>query len=264
MSHLYERSIAGIRPDEDSTMSVENFQATLVHPEPIVRQKLSDQVFERLKSMIVSGELAPGDAMPSERALMERFEVGRPSVREALQALANKGLITIFHGERSRVNKLTVAIAFDQVDDVAKLLLSVEPSNLDHLKQLRKILEVGTVRLAATKATADDIHELRPLVESQRAQRKDPKAFIRADMAFHVRIAKITGNPLLQAATHAMLSWLFEYYRPLLHWSGRENTTLREHARLIDYLENQDGESAEQMMVDHLNRSDPLYTTVGE
>ena len=245
-------------------MSVETLSETPLHPEPIVRQKLSAQVFERLKRMIVSGEFAPGDAMPSERDLMERFEVGRPAVREALQALANKGLITILHGERSRVNRLTAAIAFNQVDDVAKLLLSVEPSNLEHLKQLRKILEVGTVRLAASVATADDIRELRELAESQRAHKKDSKAFIRADMAFHVRIAKITGNPLLQAATHAMLSWLFEYYRPLLHWSGRENTTLREHARLIDHLENQDSESAERMMADHLNRSDPLYTAADE
>jgi len=65
----------------------------------ITRQKLSDQIFERLWEMIASGSLAPGDAMQSERALMDRFGVVRPAVREALQNLVDKGLITISHGE---------------------------------------------------------------------------------------------------------------------------------------------------------------------
>lgn len=226
---------------------------------PIVRQKLSDQVFDRLWAMIQSGELAPGDAMPSERALMERFNVGRPAVREALQSMANKGLISISHGERSRVNELSAGIAFDQVDDIAKLLLSSEPSNLEHLKQLRKIIEAGTVRAAAKSCTAEDIKHLRALVEDQRSKLGQDKAFMQADISFHVAVAKVTGNPLIQAVTQAMLSWLFEYYKPLLLWEGREDTTLREHTRIVDFLENHDIEGAMKMMADHLSRSDPLY-----
>ena len=226
---------------------------------PIVRQKLSDQVFDRLWTMIQSGELAPGDTMPSERALMERFNVGRPAVREALQSMANKGLISISHGERSKVNKLTAGIAFDQVDDIAKLLLSSEPSNLENLKQVRKILEAGSIRIAAECCTPADIAELRALVEDQRGKLGQDKAFISADIAFHVAIAKVTRNPLLQAVTQAMLSWLFEYYKPLLLWSGREETTLLEHQRMVDFLEANDATGAAKMMGDHLSRSDPLY-----
>ncbi len=232
--------------------------------QPIIRQKLSDQVFDRLWEMIESGELAPGDAMPSERALMERFAVGRPAVREAMQAMANKGLITISHGERSRVNHLTANVAFAQVNDIAKLLLSSDPANLENLKQLRKILEDGTVQLAAKNCTAEDAAELRKLAGNQRDAMGDSSAFIQADIAFHVGIARITGNSLLQVVTQTMLSWLFEYYKPLLHWSGREETTLQEHDHIIDFLETNDGNKAAQMMRDHLNRSDPLYTTSAE
>jgi DNA-binding FadR family transcriptional regulator len=226
---------------------------------PIVRKKLSDQVFDRLWAMIQTGELAPGDVMPSERALMERFNVGRPAVREALQLMANKGLISISHGERSRVNKLTAGIAFDQVDDIAKLLLSTEPSNLEHLKQLRKILEAGSTKLAAERCTAEDVAGLRALVEDQRSKLGQDKAFIQADIAFHVAIAKISGNPLIQAVTQAMLSWLFEYHKPILHWTGREDTTLLEHDRIVDFLEDHDVSGAMKMMGDHLSRSDPIY-----
>ncbi len=226
---------------------------------PIVRQKLSDQVFDRLWDMIQSGELAPGDAMPSERALMERFSVGRPAVREALQTMANKGLISISHGERSRVNKLTAGIAFDQVDDIAKLLLSTEPANLEHLKQLRKILEAGSVQIAARQCTPSDVADLRGLVADQRSKLGQDQAFIEADIAFHVAIAEITGNPLIKAVTKAMLSWLFQYYKPLLLWSGREKTTLLEHERIVDFLESKDVEGSVKMMRDHLGRSDTLY-----
>ena len=78
--------------------------------EPIVRRKLSDEVFDRLKAMIVSGERGPGETLPSERELMARFGVGRPAIREAMQALANLGLVTIHHGERARVQELQLAL----------------------------------------------------------------------------------------------------------------------------------------------------------
>lgn len=227
---------------------------------PITRQKLSDQVFERLWDMIVSGELAPGDVIPSERVLMDKFGVGRPAVREALQSLANKGVITISHGERSRVNELTANIAVDQIEDIAKLLLSSEPSNLGHLKQIRKIIEVGAVRIAAENANSDDIQKLREIIELQKSKLKDSKEFIKVDIEFHTAISKISKNPLLQTVTQAMLTWLFEYYTPLLHWAGREDTTLFEHSNLVDLIEAGNADDAANLMRKHLDRSDPQYS----
>src|SRR3546814_13402230 len=79
-----------------------NMAVTPPENEPIVRRKLADEVFDRLKAMIVSGERSPGESLPSERELMARFGVGRPAIREAMQAPANLGLVTISHGERAR------------------------------------------------------------------------------------------------------------------------------------------------------------------
>ena len=120
----------------------------------IVRRKLSDQVLERMQDLILSGEIGPGETLPSEHELMDRFGVGRPAVREALQSLQTMGLITISHGERSRVNELTPDAVLRQGDAVARMLLTSAPENLEDLKQARWLFELGMVRVGAPRATA--------------------------------------------------------------------------------------------------------------
>lgn len=111
--------------------------------EPIQRRKLSDEVFDRLKQMITSGSVQPGDLMPSERQLMGRFGVGRPAIREAMQALNNLGLLTISHGERARVTALTARAVTQQVDVAAQIMLATSPDSLGHLKDARLFFERG-------------------------------------------------------------------------------------------------------------------------
>ena len=233
--------------------------AAPVAQDRIVRRKLSDEVFDRLRAMMASGELPPGAPMPSERDLMERFGVGRPAVREALQHMHTMGLITISHGERSRVNELSADSVLSRVDDVARMLLSSEPEQLEHLKMARRMFECGLVRVAAEKATAKDIADLRDLVSRQRDQLGDASAFVTTDMAFHARIAAISENPILIATSQSLLRWLFHYHGLLLHWSGNEDVTLREHDHIIDLLEAHDDEAAVAAMQAHLDRSNTLY-----
>ncbi len=225
----------------------------------IVRRKLSDQVLERLREMIVRGELGPGDLMPSERTLMERFGVGRPAVREAMQSMNTLGLISISHGERARVSELSADLMFRQMDMVARMLLSASPDNLEHLKEARRLFEVGMVRIATENATSDDIAELKELIEAQREQLGDPAAFIKGDMAFHIKISALSGNPIFQAVSEAMLNWVFNYHTDLLIWSGQEDVTLGEHQEIVKCIEAKNAEQAAQEMQSHLNRSNGLY-----
>lgn len=229
----------------------------------IVRRKLSHEVFDRLKALITSGELGPGDAMPSERDLMERFGVGRPAIREGMQALANLGLITITHGERARVQQLSARSLFQQVDLTATMLLSASPDSLEHLKQARRFFERGMAREAAQRATTEDIAGLRATLDQQAKVVREPKQFIAFDMRFHTQIAAISGNPIFEAVSEAMLSWLRQYYTEMLTWSGRENITLVEHDEIIDRIASHDPDGAEAIMVKHLDRSSALFTRAG-
>lgn len=232
-------------------------------PEPIVRRKLSTEVFDRLKAMVVTGALKPGDQMPSERELMERFGVGRPAIREAMQALANIGLLAIQHGERARVLAPTPRALFGQVDDAAQILLSTSPKTLDHLKEARLFFEGGLMRQAAQKASVADIADLRRLVAAQREALGDAEAFIAADMRFHIRIAAIPGNPIFEAVSEAMLGWLKAYHTDLLIWTGKERFTLAEHERIVRALAANDAPAAEAAMIEHLERSRDLYVHQG-
>lgn len=231
--------------------------------DPIVRRKLADVVFDRLRAMIVDGELAPGDAMPSERDLMERFQVGRPAIREAMQTLANLGLISISHGERARVRQLTARSVVRQVDLVAQMLLSASPDSLEHLKQARRFFERGMVREAALHATEPEIAELRRLLETQRGSLGKARTFIQADMEFHRRIAATSRNPIFEAVSEAMLNWLQQYHTDLLHWAGKEKFTLAEHAEIIETIARRDPDAAEAAMLRHLDRSAELYMPKG-
>lgn len=227
--------------------------------EPIVRRKLSDEVFARLKLLIETGELKAGDEMPSERELMEKFGVGRPAIREAMQALAGKGLVEISHGERARVLQVTAESIFRQVDLPAKLMLSASSDSLEHLKNARVFFERGMVREAATKATPQQIAELRARLARQRENLGNSEAFINADMAFHQYIAQISGNPIFAAVSEAMLGWLKAYHTEMLIWTGRENFTLAEHEEIINAIEKGDPDLAEKAMINHLERSRALY-----
>ncbi len=223
--------------------------------DPIPRRKLSDVVFDRLHAMIVEGNVAPGDPMPSERALMDRFGVGRPVVREALQSLHMMGLITVSHGERTRVNAITPQSAVAQLDGIAQTLLSVAPENLGHLKDARRMFELGLVRVAAQNRTSEDLHVLHHLIARQAAARDQPDAFVAADIAFHARIISIAGNPVITALADAMLKWIFHNHGALLRWSGHEDTTLAEHRQIVAAIDARDPEAAVTHMATHLDRS---------
>jgi DNA-binding FadR family transcriptional regulator len=232
--------------------------------EPIVRKKLSDEVFARLKAMIETGELKAGDDMPSERELMERYGVGRPAIREAMQALAGKGLVEISQGERAKVLRITAESIIRQVDLPAKMMLSGSSDSLEHLKSARIFFERGMIREAATRATPEHIAELRALVDKQKASLGDADAFIDADMEFHQCIARISGNPIFAAVSGAMLGWLKSYHTEMLIWTGRENFTLAEHEEIIRTIEKGNADLAEKAMIKHLERSRALYALKGQ
>jgi DNA-binding FadR family transcriptional regulator len=226
---------------------------------PIRRRKLCDEIAERLMARIRDGALAPGEPLPSERELMDLYGVGRPSVREALQALEHAGIVEISHGERARVAVPSAEALVAQVARGAHHLLRVQPETLPHVRDARVLLEVGTARRAAERATPDDVRALRARLDAQRVVRERQDAFVAADMAFHRELARISGNPIFPALVEALFDWARTEYRALVRAPGAEALTLEEHGRLVAAIEAGDADAAEAAMRAHLTRSDARY-----
>lgn len=232
--------------------------------EQIQRRKLFQEVLERLQQRIRSGELAPGDQLPSERDLMAFYGVGRPAIREALQALANSGIVEIAHGERARVVVPTAQLLIAQVAGGAQHLLRSQPDMLAHLKEARVFLETGLARLAAERATDADVARLRLRLDEHRAAMVELDQFLPRDMAFHREIALISGNPIFPAIVEALFNWASEYYRTIVRAPGVESLTLAEHQRIVEAIAARDPDAAAQAMHEHLSRANALYLSVAE
>ena len=230
--------------------------------DPIPKRKLYQAVVDRLMARIMSGELKPGQKLPSERQLMDLYQVGRPAIREAMQTLERQGLITISHGERARVLSPTARSVIDQVAVSTRLLIGAAPENLEHLKDARAFFEEGMVRQAVGRATEADIDTLRGLIRAQEAARHDQAAFLDCDMRFHRQIAYLTGNPIYPALSQAMFQWLAEFHSGVVSMRGAETLTLTEHTRIVDRMAQQDADGAVAAMRDHLRRVDALYRLI--
>lgn len=225
----------------------------------IQRRKLYQEVHDRLMERIRSGAIPPRGQLPSERELMEEYGVGRPAVREALQALERSGIVEIVHGERARVVVPTADRLLAQIAGGAMHLLRSQPGTLEHLKEVRLFLETGTARMAAERASEEDVARLRLAVVRHRAAVADPERFIELDMAFHREIAGISGNPIFPSIVEAMFRWAGEHYQSLVRAPGAEELTLSEHERIVDAIAARDASGAAEAMHAHLSRANALY-----
>lgn len=233
-------------------------------PEPVTRRKLSHEVATRLMAAIAAGEYHPGAHLPSERELMVRYGVGRPAIREAMQALQQQGLIRIAHGERATVVVPTAAAVVDSVSAAMVHLLAACPAGLVHLKEARRMFEVGLARLAATRATEAGRAALGQAHEACQALRGQGAVFVAADMAFHRQIAALSGNPLFSAVSGGMLDWLSTFRRELVSVRGADRLTLQEHGRIAAAIAGCDPDGAAAAMAAHLDRVDATYSVLAE
>ena len=226
---------------------------------PVARRKLSSEVLDRLLARITAGEFPPGSHLPSERELMERLGVGRPSVREALQALERMGFVTIVHGEGARVQPLFAQDVIGQMTEAVLFMLANTEDMLEHLKEARLMFEVAMARLAATRATKADIERLRLALEAHRASLDDPQRFLDTDLAFHVAIAAASQNPIYVAVSTAMLGWLRRFHVDAVQTRGAEQLTYSEHQKLFELIASHDAEGAEKWLTMHVKRASKKY-----
>jgi GntR family transcriptional regulator, sialic acid-inducible nan operon repressor len=233
---------------------------TAFSAEPIQRRRLYEDVMERIMAAIKEGSMRAGDALPSERELMNFYHVGRPAIREALQNMARIGLVELNPGERAKVAAPSFANLMQTVDLTTSGILRNSNKSLEELKEARLLFEVQMVRLATERASPADIENLEKRYQDHVASLSNLSQFARCDMAFHREIARITGNSIFPALSESLISWLSEFYQHLVRVQGAEEITLAEHSEILAGIKAGNADRAEQAVRVHLTRANKLYS----
>lgn len=223
--------------------------------EPVVKRRLHDEVLDRLTKAILSGEIAPGSKLPSERDLMDRFNVGRPSVREALRELEAAGMLRIAHGERAQVLSPTPDDLTRLFGQAMRALLWLNKDALGHLQEARLAFERFIAAEAARNGTDEELTRLEAALQAMYASRHDPAAFTHNDGQFHGILAEMSGNAIYAAVSRGLFTWLSEHHVASVHAPGRTDVTLLEHRAVLEAVAAKDPERAAEAMTQHLKRS---------
>ena len=192
---------------------------------------------------------------------MEELGVGRSAVREAMLSLQKMGLVTVRSGERARVTTPTATALVRELSGAARLLLAQE-GGVRRFQEARALFEVGLARLAAERASADDIARLEAALIENRRTIGDRSIFMRTDVAFHFAIAAIPGNPIFTSLHDAVVEWLTEQRETSLHAPGAAEAAYADHARIFEAIAAHDASAAQAAMAEHLDSVVDLYWQV--
>lgn len=231
---------------------------------PVGRQmrlpKMAEMIAGHLRRQIVLGQLAEGDALPSETELMAEFDVSRPTLREAFRILESESLITVRRGAHggARVQLPDPRVAARY----AAVILQYQRTTLEDLYEARIVVEPPCVGLLAEIRSQEAIDRLRAALTEHDAVADDPMRSIQVHVAFHSLLIELTGNQTLR-----LLMGMLENIIDMANLTQVESTAgssvydrasrkgLAAHHRVVDLIEARDAEGAEQLWRKHLTEA---------
>ena len=194
---------------------------------------LTDDAIERIKTMIVTGELRPGDRLPPERELGEALGLSRNSLREAVKALEVMRVLDVRRGDGTYVSSLEPDLLLDVIGFVADIQ---RDTTVLELLEVRAILEPQAAAMAALRITDEDVAELRALVAAAR-DATTIEDLVRNDIDFHARINAVAGNQYLASVLRTLSTGTqrARIWRGLTE-TGAGQRTISEHEAIVDAL----------------------------
>lgn len=212
----------------------------------ISRSNLADDVFYKLRELIISGKLKPGSMLPGEIKLSEYMGVGRSTLREALRALSTIGLIK----RTKRGTYVNDEININEILPFPEILKRVHSVDII---EFRRMLETEIVALAAQRALDEDIENLKNWLKRMR-ESKTMLELTEADASFHYQLAAASQNVLLQN-TYEMIRETLEKHiydafcnNPELKWRA-----ISFHEKILAAIENEDAKAARKIIEEHIS-----------
>ena len=220
---------------------------------PVKTRRLYEDIVEQIKQFITGGELKPGDKLLAERELAERLQVSRVSVREAIKALEMLGFVDIRPGDGTFVRDTNT----DDIIRPLAMFLAVERNSLLDMFEVRRIFETATAGLAAERADAEEVDEIRVLLEKmqQGINLQDSEKGEEFDTAFHYAIAEATHNSLLTKLFRTVseeFAKAISTARRQLYQADNAQLIVEQHRRVYEAIKSRDAKAAAEAMLAHL------------
>lgn len=222
--------------------------------DPVSAKRLYQSVVSQFIGLITAGQLKPGDKLPPERELAERFAVSRPSIREAFRALEIIGLIEVRPGGGTYITDLNMAPFITLISP----LFFCKPNAERELLEFRQLIETEAVRLASAQQLPQGMAALRGAIgDMERAlEQYEPGKGADADIRFHQAIFQCSENAVLNKVAECVFCFLensVRFNRAVIIKDIRQSQQLLDQHRLIlQAIESGQDLAAAQAMSDHL------------
>lgn len=206
------------------------------------QNRIFQDVLEQIEQVILSGRLKPGDKLPSERELREAMDISRPTLREALRVLEQKGLVEVRVGVKG--GAYVKAVGVDQITGGLDLLIRQQKVSLGHLYEFREGVEGTAAGLATERAQQEDLMEFEAAVaEAVQGLEADPDnwvGFYEIESRLHMIVARMSGNPIFEWVLGAIHTGVHTYAHllPRREWELRQN--LQDWQAILEAMKNRE------------------------
>lgn len=211
--------------------------------------RVYEDVIEQIKNLIMEGNLAPGDVLPTERELAQAFGISRGTLREAFRILEREGLIDARPGGGRFLSK-----ALDVAEDKNRIMDNIERATIIELLEARELFETGIVELAAKRATQEDIEEIEAAFEKWGQFDQESGDRSKPDQAFHLSIAKATHNVVLVNMIELHMDLLQRTLNKTAKIPGRKSEVYEEHLLILQAIKERDPVKARLALLHHLGK----------
>ena len=211
-------------------------------------QPVPELILDEITRLITEGILKPGDRLPSESELAERFGVGRSSLREAMRALQLLGVVDVIQGKGTFLRQTYVLPLATDWARLSKMGL------ISQVMEARQIIEVTIAQLAAERATGEDIAAMWAAI--RRAEEADGDSVIsgEASVNFHLALAEATHNEVLALMYRTVRDLYLETARQTQMTPESVENRLQDHRRILECVEQQNPEMASKLMAEHIEK----------
>ncbi len=213
-------------------------------------QAIQNEIIGKIRDLINYKNLEPGDKLPSERMLSDKFEVSRNNVREAIRKLEFYGLVKSMPQSGTFIEDIGVTAMNGIIEDILRL----EDPDFKSLVETRILLELKTVRLAATRRTDEDLKQMKETLDAYKTKVLNGEDAVQEDLLFHLAIAKASGNSTINTLMLMITPEIIMNFEKF-HVCDKNQAMLgiEEHTEIYKAIKAQNPQKAKQKMKKHFS-----------